>query len=299
MSQEYPEIDEDVVYATDPEPKGKERPSEAEYPDKEWLHFQYWVLGKTQKEIANEVGVCQSTVSQHMRRKDIPTRELDEAFSRHQGTAERLRNEDWLREKYSEQKFSAVEIAEMVDVSTPTIYRWMEKHGIATRDKSEANTLGNQKVWGDRKYNDSDWLRDQYVNRGKSINEIADENGWHPDHLHDKLKESGIQLRTIKSAVLNHHKRKLGESVGGSGNRQLVSSQGIDASWRDFDDRAKGSYVQYRDPKWLREQVEKGMSQREIAEKADCHRSTIKRWMKRHNIGPANEQPEQFREQTP
>jgi len=51
---------------------------------------------------------------------------------------EKYRDEAWLREQYRVQKRSTQAIADECDVSKETIRRWLERHGIGTRSKSEA-----------------------------------------------------------------------------------------------------------------------------------------------------------------
>jgi transcriptional regulator with XRE-family HTH domain len=40
----------------------------------------------------------------------------------------------------------------------------------------------------------------------------------------------------------------------------------------------------YRNPNWLRDRREEGLSLKEIAERADVHKSTISYWMRTHGL---------------
>lgn len=52
--------------------------------------------------------------------------------------AKKYKDRDWLRRKYWDEGLSTTEIAEICDVTSMTIWRWMERHNIERRDKSEA-----------------------------------------------------------------------------------------------------------------------------------------------------------------
>jgi len=50
------------------------------YKTKEWLYEQYWVLEKSQSQIANECNINQGTVHNWLKKFDIPARTLKEAM---------------------------------------------------------------------------------------------------------------------------------------------------------------------------------------------------------------------------
>jgi len=77
----------------------------------------------------------------------------------------RYRNEEWLREQYWEKGKTQPEISDACGVSSTTIGEWMDKHEIKTRQ---------QTVYGEEKYHDKEWLREQYCKKNKSQAEIAD-----------------------------------------------------------------------------------------------------------------------------
>jgi hypothetical protein len=54
---------------------------------------------------------------------------------------EPYRDAEWLREQYRVQKRSTASIADECDCSKETIRRWLDRHGIGTRSRSEAATL--------------------------------------------------------------------------------------------------------------------------------------------------------------
>lgn len=275
----------DTVYATRPEKGSTE--SEKDWPDHtdpEWLKYQYHVLGKTQKEMGEVVGKHRTTIRYQMKKYDITTRDRSEASVVGYGTPGKLRDEGWLREQYVEKEVSPAEIAEKVDVSPRTVYNALEREGVEIRDRSEANELRAKRIHSDRKYSNPEWLKHQYLTLGKSSYQIARENDWGVETVRKALERHGIPLRSRTSATLIRYKTE--KCPTGDSDRDLVSPDGIDASWRDLKDRNVGCYIQYRDPKWLREQVESGLSYREIAAACDvdCTYTTIKEWIGRFGI---------------
>lgn len=278
-----------TVYATDPEDQGEVKTGTGEeydepYHDPEWLHMQYHAMGRTQEEMAESCGVNCGTIRRWMNRHEIPIRDNAKAASLSQGGDTRLWDADWLRSQYVSQEKTTREIAEYLDVHRVTVSRALERCGIEARDRSEQAKIQHEHEYGGEKYNDPVWLEHQYKKLGKSPYDIAEENGWGAETVREALQRYGIKTRSHKSAILNAYKRKKCDSKNGG--RDLVSAEGIDASWRDIQDRDQSCYLQYRDPTWLRKQVERGYSHSEIAERCnvECTSNTIKNWTDRFGI---------------
>lgn len=58
-------------------------------PDKEWLEYHYVILGKPQKQIAEEVGACRPTVGDWLGKLGIHVRSQSETDQLHPGQSER------------------------------------------------------------------------------------------------------------------------------------------------------------------------------------------------------------------
>lgn len=58
---------------------------------------------------------------------------------------EPYRDEDWLRQKYSDERMSMADIGKLCDCSKETIRRWLNRHGIEPRSESEAAELRAKK----------------------------------------------------------------------------------------------------------------------------------------------------------
>lgn len=82
--------------------------------------------------------------------------------------SKRYHDAAWLREKYHGEGLTGYEIAEICDVTPTTISSWMDKHGIETRDQSDA-----QQPEG--KHTDRQWLAQQYHGKGRALADIGDE----------------------------------------------------------------------------------------------------------------------------
>lgn len=284
--------DGETVYATGAIQESSEGESDTpDYKDKEWLHFQYHVLGRSQREIADLSDVAPSTISRNMKRFDISRRDLDRAMSKAMGGHELLWDEDWLRDQYISKEKSSTEIAQTTDTNKSTVLDALDRCGIPKRGRSDATALTHSKGstgYGDEKYNNESWLEWQYTQRQKTMREIAEENGWGVKTVHDALNRHDIPTRSNKAAQLLRWKGGKGEQP--QNQRPLVHSGGIDASWRDLSDIKRGKYVQYRDPTWLQARVNEGLSLREIADAANCDVSnkTISRWINRLDITPSS-----------
>lgn len=92
-----------------------------------------------------------------------------------QNVEPRYRDEDWLQNLYIDEQKSAYEIAEVCDCSAKTIYRWLDRFGVETRDTYQGQLPDNdQEPSSDERLGDEQWLREEYVEQGKTTREIAD-----------------------------------------------------------------------------------------------------------------------------
>lgn len=276
--------DGETVYATEPvtEPQDDEEPDGPVHRDKEWLHYQYNILGKPMAELADAAEVDETTILYQMEKHGLDRWDKSEAVSKGRGAGNKLWNEEWLRDQYDNKEKSALQIADELDTVKGAVYNALDRYGIETRTPSEARTIRHEREYGDEEYNNSSWLYHQYAVLGKSISTIAEENGWSTSPVQRALKRYNIKALSQRASLLLHHKKENGVSVQEP--RELVSSSGIDASWKDLKDVKRGKYVPYRDRDWLRKQVNKGLSNVEIAEECDVSHRTIYNWMERLGV---------------
>jgi DNA-binding CsgD family transcriptional regulator len=197
------------------------------YKREEWLREQYVEQGKSTYEIADMADCGADTVLRHLNKHGIETR------TRKGGppASDKVKNKNWICEQYVEQRKTTYEIADMADCSKSTVRRSLIKHGIARR---KAGHQTSDKV------KNKNWLREQYVEQGKSTYEIADMADCGADTVLRHLNKHGIETRTRK---------------GGPPAPSKVKNKN-----------------------WLREQyVERRKSTLEIADMIDCTDSTVRR----------------------
>lgn len=127
--------------------------SEKLYKDKNWLYEQYWEKGKSARTMAKIAKCSRVTISEWMKKYDIPLRSIIEAAHlRSQNPAWRdhvteanrercadalYRNANWLHEMYLGKGKSTCEIAIIIGCSDSTIWRWMKKLNVPTRSHKD------------------------------------------------------------------------------------------------------------------------------------------------------------------
>lgn len=146
---------------------------------------------------------------------------------------------EWLKRQYLELEKSIPEMANEAGVSISTISRKLKKKGIETR------TSGPEPA--DNRVDDPEWLHEQYIVKGKSMEQMANESESAYKTIHKKIHKCGIKTRP----------------AGGS---KLV-------------------YEQLGDYDWLYEQyVRRNESITDMAEDIGCTAVPVWRALQRHGI---------------
>jgi DNA-binding XRE family transcriptional regulator len=143
----------------------------------EELHQMYHNEKMTQKEIGNEIGVSDVTVSIWMKEYGIETHAI-------------ILSKSELECMYLNKKMSQMEIAKEIGVSQKTVNRQMEKYGIKSRTCSESQmtyTLMPSKTE----------LGEMYIDKEMSMAEIGREIGVFPLTVNTWMKKYGIKSRTL------------------------------------------------------------------------------------------------------
>ena len=104
------------------------------YSDKEWLKQQYIDSRKTTVEIAKECGVSHGTIAKWLKKFSIPIRNLSEQQLKGD---EKYIDETWLYNQYWDLGKTLDQIGKEFNVSYATVFKWMKKFNIPTRDVSE------------------------------------------------------------------------------------------------------------------------------------------------------------------
>lgn len=148
-----------------------------------------------------------------------------------------------LRDLYHRQNLTQSEIADKFDVSAVTISDWMSRHDIETRGGGGGNY--GPRHDDDRLY-DPEYLHTEYVSKGRTSREIADELGCGKKAVLRQLEGKGIEKRPNKKRV---------------DDKRVYEREFLE-----------------------REYVEKEKSSRQIAKDVGCSKDVVLRQLKQHNI---------------
>ncbi len=101
----------------------------------------------------------------------------------------------WLRQKYGAEGLSTYQIAKLVGHDPKTVYSWLKRHGIPTRVRRWSNRPDSAIP-----YQSGDWLREEYVVKGRSTGEIAAQFGVTDANILYFLQRAGIGRRDVSQA---------------------------------------------------------------------------------------------------
>lgn len=137
--------------------------------DKGWLYREYVEKERRPSEIAEECGVHPDTIYYHINKHGFP--KVDHSAYMGQDHDEPYHDKEWLEREYWENGRDTVDIGKECGVRAETIRRWLEKHDLGTRDRSEAV----RKQWEndpERRRKQSEWMaehRDEFAPYPSSI----------------------------------------------------------------------------------------------------------------------------------
>lgn len=103
---------------------------------------------------------------------------------------ERYKDREWLRKKYQDEGLTRAEIGEICGVTT--IGYWLSKLDIETRDPGYS---------AEGKYTDEDWLREQYIDKRRALNDIADECNVSAETIRRWADRHNIDTRSASEAT--------------------------------------------------------------------------------------------------
>lgn len=145
--------------------------------NKEDLYHKYWIENKNTYEIANEMGVVQSTISKAMRDLGIPTRSNKIDFS--------YITREILYKKYIEENKTTYETAKELGTSQSTISKCLAKHEIETRFKNSDISHITKEI-----------LYEKYIEENKTTYEVARELNVAQSTIFKCLIKYEISIRT-------------------------------------------------------------------------------------------------------
>lgn len=102
---------------------------------KGFLTNQYWGEKKSVRKIAKEVGCSRRNIRNHMDKLDVPTRNQVDAIRL---KSAKLIDKEKLIELYCKKKFGTPTIANKLNCSYTTVWRYLKRYGIDRRDHTKA-----------------------------------------------------------------------------------------------------------------------------------------------------------------
>jgi transposase len=260
------------------------------FANKEWLREQYHEQKKSALEIADECEVVTSTIYSWMDRHGIERR----SYSEMQMAEGPHKDEEWLREQYHEKEKSTLEMADECEVGHKTICKWMERHDIERRSRSEASQNYRDKVVY---VSDVESEPTESIPERKTV-EIGGRRYEGPTTGLNKAN-SDIQDRDVE--VLHspwrneewlreqyHGQEKTKDEIAevcdvdGNTIHYWMEKHGIER--RSLSEANRGDEP-YMNEEWLREQYhERGRSAVDMAEECDVSAATIYHWADKHDI---------------
>jgi len=217
---------------------------EAKYKDREWLKEQHHSKERTPYDIADELDVARTTIVRWLEQHDIE-------FIKWKDENTNYRDEEWLEAKYVEEGLDKDEIADLCDVQTQTIRKWLIRHQIDERSNVDE----------DADYRDKEWLKEQHHSEGKSLYQISRDVGEFYQTIKYWVDKFGIE-----------HRKESGGSEPTESDRDFTAAFEGDETWRTEE--------------WLRDKYDEEGSVKAISERDDvsASRTTIARMMDENGI---------------
>lgn len=163
------------------------------------------------------------------------------------------RDEDTLRRLYVDEGMTMSEIADKLDCTTTTVWKWMGRHGIEARDPSEAKLVRRDEA----PYRDPETLERLYHGESMTVREIAEKFDVAKMTISRWLRKHDIDTRTPN------------ESCNIRGTQAGPTKDGP-----------------HTNPEWLGEKYhDEGLTAQEMADEAGVESEvTILRQMEKHDI---------------
>ena len=240
--------------------------------DPAWFRCEYVEKHRTLTDIAHEVGASISAVSRFATRQGIPVirdprvqhePSLEKGKTHGPRTLPRPRSSaidpDWLRREYVGNRRAASELARELGVATSTVHRQVKKLGFRVAPRPTPKKPKKDPVVRPRCDVDPAWLREQYLEKQRTLTDIARELDMSLSTLAKVAKTQGIRVTRGPRP-----RRKRPERV------KRCSIVDLEWLYRGF--------------------VVNGRSLTDMAREGGVTASTLRRQARRHHIGDARRQ---------
>jgi AraC-like DNA-binding protein len=158
------------------------RPGYRRLRDTQWLRERYLVQGARMKDIAAEVGCRELAVRKALVRAKIPLRGVPPIYPQ-------LRDRDWMRRQYVEQRIDVAGIAAQLGCHPDTVRRAVAAAGIPRTGPTRPRRRRFPALA------DQDWLRRRYLTEHASLQELAGEIGCSIRAVRNALAEAQVPMR--------------------------------------------------------------------------------------------------------
>jgi DNA-binding CsgD family transcriptional regulator len=148
--------------------------------DRDWLYERYVKQQQSMTQIGDELGCSRETVSNWLNRHEIKKRQANAVTDR------RLTDREWLYTQYVEQKKTMAEIGKECNCCASTVWKHLHRHNIKSRVASPP---------ADERLADSDWVREQYIQKRHSTLDIAEKCDTGTSVVLDWFEKHGIETR--------------------------------------------------------------------------------------------------------
>lgn len=173
--------------------------------DEETLKYLYHQKEYTIEEVADKMGTVQQVVLKWMDKFGVNRRSQKESqILRHKKNKSPWKDKELVRKLYWDEMMTQKEIADELGCSPDTIRKWMKRNDIEIRDVG-----GSEK---DSLYRDEDWLRENYIDLEKTVEEMAEEVDVSRTAITHWMDEYGIKRR-LKSGNREYAVPRDGETL--------------------------------------------------------------------------------------
>lgn len=153
---------------------------------KEWYHKEYVENKRTIDDIAAELKVCRTTVRLRLIKHGIIIRTPAESRLRSINIPQL--NKEWLQKEYIAKKRSLRKIGKELNVSATTIKFYIKLYDIKMRKANDYNAINETRL-------NEKWLREEYINKNRTLDDIAVELGIGHSSMNLYMKKFNIKSR--------------------------------------------------------------------------------------------------------
>lgn len=157
------------------------------YRNREWLYEKYVKEEKTQKEVSRMCDVTYGTVNKWINKLDIPKRSRSEVLKGNIHLDKEIEiDREWIIEQYIDKNRTAEDIGEEIGYSDGRpILNILKEEGVDIRSPGDYFRLDI----------DEEWLREQYIEKKRSAQDIADKYGCSDTSIYNALEHYNIETR--------------------------------------------------------------------------------------------------------